>query len=113
MRVYSQSDEENVRDEALVHDWISSGLLTVEQGPILQDELKLTLRRTNNVLRAVLFLFTTLIVLAAVGLTLAFFDFRMFGGRRAWEFAIFAVWAGISFGLAWLLCTKGQLYRYG
>ena len=66
MRRYSESDEQAVRLHALVREWVRSGLLDEGQGTRLGEEVRPDLRRTNNFLRLVLFLFTGLIVGAAV-----------------------------------------------
>jgi hypothetical protein len=69
MKAYSRSDEENVRHQAMVRDWVSSGLLDATQGSVLQADLQVSLRRTNSALRAVLAFFTMVILFAAVSLT--------------------------------------------
>ena len=108
MRTYSQHDEDKVRDQALVGDWVRSGLLNAEQDQSLQAGLVVTLRRTNNVLRAVLALFTMLLVIASVGLTMSLLHIA--GNAEA---PIYGIWAAICLGLAWLLATQGRLYRCG
>jgi hypothetical protein len=113
MRVYSRRDEENLRDQALVQDWVASGFLNSQQETELEKGLHVELRQTNPILRGVLFVFTGLIVTASVGLTLSGSGFRIFGAQRPWEFLVFAVWAVISLVLARLFATQGRLYRYG
>jgi hypothetical protein len=102
MRAYSQTDEENLRDQALVEDWIRSGLLNPDQEQTFRSGMTVRLRQTQSVLRAVLALFTLLIVVASVGLTVILLDIPLFG-----------IWGAICLGLAWLLATRGRLYRCG
>ena len=109
MRAYSQHDEESLRDQGLLRGWIASGFLTADQNSALQAELNVPLRRTHGVLRAVLFLFTALIVAAAVGLLGDLFDAHSF----ATSLVLFASSALISLVLAWLLATRTRLYRCG
>jgi hypothetical protein len=109
MRAYSQHDEESLRDQGLLRGWIASGFLTADQNSALQAELNVPLRRTHGVLRAVLFLFTALIVAAAVGLLGDLFDAHSF----ATSLVLFASSAAISLVLAWLLATRTRLYRCG
>lgn len=54
MRRYSADQEERVRLQAAVREWTRSGLLDPAQGETLGAELRLSLRRTNPFLRAVL-----------------------------------------------------------
>jgi hypothetical protein len=109
MSAYSQLDEEKVRDQALVEDWIHSGLLNADQDQPLQASLRVTLRQTNSILRAVLAFFAALLVIASVGLTLTLLEA---GGGSASRM-VFGVWAAICLGGAWLLATVGRLYRCG
>lgn len=108
MRVYSRRDEENIRDEAMVKDWIRSGFLNAEQEPLLQAGLTATVRRTNVVLRAVLAVFTVLIIGASVILAMIVLEVH-----QPAQSALLAVFAGICFGIAWLLATQGRFYRCG
>ena len=113
MKAYPQLQEENIRDRALIRDWTASGLLGAEQARQLESELHVSLRQTPRVLRAVFFVFTLLILIASVGLTLSFVDSNVFGRSEFLESAALALWAAIAFGLAWLLATRGRLYRCG
>ena len=108
MRVYSRRDEENIRDEAMVTDWIRSGFLNAEQEPLLQAGLRATVRRTNVVLRAVLAVFTVLIIGASVILAMIVLEVQ-----QPAQSALLAVFSGICFGIAWLLAKQGRLYRCG
>jgi hypothetical protein len=109
VRVYSQRDEENIRDQSLITDWIGSGFLNAEQEPLLQAGLAVTVRRTNSVLRAVLAVFTVLIIGASVGLAMIVLEVQV----PAQSMLLLAVCAGICFAIAWSLATKGRLYRCG
>src|SRR5438128_11878628 len=109
MRRYSQSEEQSLRVHALVREWMRSGLLSEAQGARLGEEVRPDLRRTNNFLRVVLFLFTGLIVGAA--LLLAVEVLEIHDGRAT------AVVCGIAgllcFGLAEVLIGEFRLYRFG
>src|SRR5947207_2798892 len=74
MRRYSADDEERVTAQFCIREWERSGLLESSQSARLEAELQVDLRRTNNFLRGVLFLFTGLIVAASVLLTITVFD---------------------------------------
>jgi hypothetical protein len=113
MRAYPQLQEENIRDRALIRDWTASGLLDSEQGRQLESELRVSLRQTPHVLRAVFFVFALLVLIASAGLTLSLINFNIFGQREVLESAALALWAAIAVGLAWLLATRGRLYRCG
>ena len=66
MRRYSREAEETVQAQDLIWEWMRSGLLEKEQIPRLSEDLQTDLRRTNNFLRLVLFLFTAIIIGASV-----------------------------------------------
>ena len=108
MKAYSRSDEENVRHQAMVRDWVSSGLLDATQGPALQADLQVSLRRTNSALRAVLAFFTMVIVYAAASLT----GIVLHTGRDA-GWTILGIWGVICAVFAWVLVRKARLYRCG
>src|SRR3954470_23900025 len=108
MRVYSRLEEENIRDENLVREWTASGLLDSTQSDIIRTELQTRLRQTNVFLRGVLWIFTTLIVIAGVGLLATTNSQRsptqaatlfIFSGAVCWVMAEFA--------------CRNRLYRYG
>jgi hypothetical protein len=86
MKAYSRSDEENVRHQAMVRDWVSSGLLDATQGPALQADLQVSLRRTNSALRAVLAFFTMVIVYAAASLTGIVLHTGRDAGGQSWAY---------------------------
>src|SRR5207249_8308336 len=66
MRRYSREAEETVQAQDLIWEWMRSGLLEKEQIPRLSEDLQTDLRRTNNFLRLVLFLFTAIIIGASL-----------------------------------------------
>ena len=109
MRRYSQSEEQNVRVHALVREWMRSGLLSEAQGARLGEEVRPDLRRTNNFLRVVLFLFTALIVGAAVLLAVELLDIRDSNASAATS----TVAAAFCFGLAEFLVSRFRVYRFG
>ena len=109
MRCYSESDERNVRLHSLVREWVRSGLLDEAQGTRLGEELRTDLRRTNNFLRIVLFLFTGLIVGAAVLLVLEVLQIH----DTPRTTAVCGITAVLSFALAEILIGEFRLYRFG
>jgi hypothetical protein len=109
MRRYSPADEERIRTGALVREWTRSGLLTAAQSAPIEAGLRTDLRRTNLNLRAVLFIFGTIIVWAALG-----FCLLAFGVSRESLVAWSAVAAGVvCFVLAEVLVFQFRLYRFG
>jgi hypothetical protein len=108
MNVYPRTSEENVRDQRLVRDWIKSGLLDDRQGLALQADLPVPLRRTHNVLRAVLALFTAVIIGAATALTAV-----VIAPERDTTWPIFGTWALFCAGSAWVIVRAARLYRCG
>ncbi len=108
MKAYSRSDEENIRHQAMVRDWVRSGLLDATQGSALQADLQVSLRRTNSALRAVLAFFTMVIVFAAVSLT---GNVLPLGRDAGW--IILGTWGVICAVSAWVLVRKARLYRCG
>src|SRR6202021_1852877 len=68
LRAYSAFDEEALRARTLLKDWAGEGVLTEAQYQLMQQETVCNLRRTNIFLRVVLFLFTLIIVGAAIAL---------------------------------------------
>ena len=108
MSIYSRLEEESIRDQALVTNWVRSRFLNPEQENALQAGLTVTVRRTNRVLRAVLAFFTVLIIAASAGLAMIVLDLR-----QPAQTIVLAVFAGVCFAIAWLLGTQGRLYRCG
>src|SRR6266850_3582626 len=109
MRRYLKSDEQNVRLHALVREWMRSGLLNEAQGATLGEEVRTGLRRTNNFLGIVLFLFTGLIVAAAFLLAIELLQLGDSGPSPAAS----AVAAVLCFGLAEFLVGRFHVYRFG
>ena len=68
MRAYNESSEEALRARNLLKDWAGEGFVTPAQYQRMEQETVCELRRTNIFLRIVLFLFTLIIVVAAVAL---------------------------------------------
>jgi hypothetical protein len=110
VRAYSASSLETVRALDLLKDWAGEGFLTAEQYKSMQQETVCDLRRTNIFLRLVLFLFTLIIVGAAVSLV-----FVLFLSRSATEAAgvCLLIFAALSYAAAELAVSQARLYRYG
>src|SRR5256712_1494097 len=109
MRRYSREAEETVQAQDLIWEWMRSGLLQKEQIPRLSEDLQTDLRRTNNFLRLVLFLFTAIIIGASV---LLLIDILHITEDRARAMACVAA-AALCFGLAECLVAKFRVYRFG
>ena len=95
--------------EALLRQWGRSGLLDASQVATLQSDLHTDLRRTNAFLRALLFVFTAIIVIASVYLVLLTFHVEEKPGIGI----VCIVAAVVYFGLAELLVGLFRLYRFG
>ena len=108
MRAYSASSEEAVRTRDLLVDWRSEGLLTPEQYHRMEQDATCDLRRTNIFLRLVLFLFTLIIVGAAVGL---FFAVTQADGQSAGVFLL--IFAGFCYAGTEIAVAQARFYRYG
>jgi len=109
MSCYSRDDEERIRMQARVRAWGRAGLLDADQVGTLDARLRTTLRRTNVFLRAVLALFTALIVAAAI--LLVFVSFSITGDAAT---TITLVIAAIVCGaLAEYLIASFHVYRFG
>jgi hypothetical protein len=109
MSLYSAEDERRIRSQALVREWMKSGLLDPAQGAALEAELRVDVRRTNVFLRAGLALFTVLIVAALVTLTAVVFDLD-----DALPMAVVtAISAIVCLGLAHYFVVQQRFYRFG
>jgi len=110
VRAYSASSEEALRARDLLKDWAGEGFLTEAQYQRMEQETVCELRRTNIFLRLVLFLFTLIIVGAAVALF-----FVVFLPRSATQATgiFLLMFAAISYVAAELAVSQGRLYRYG
>jgi hypothetical protein len=109
MRRYSREDEEHVRMQALVREWVRSGLLEAAQGEVLAAELRVDLRRTNSFLRSGLALFTVVIVAAFVGLLMEVLEIH----DKIAIAALTGVAALACIALADLLAGPYRCYRFG
>jgi hypothetical protein len=110
VRAYRASSEETLRARDLLKEWAGDGFLTEEQYRRMEQETVSELRRTNIFLRLVLFLFTLIIVGAAVGL---FFQvFRSQPGKEA-PGVFLLIFAALSYAAAELAVSRARLYRYG
>ena len=110
MKRYSKKDEESVRIHAAVREWLRSGLLGREQGDALAREVQPPLKRTNTLLRAVLFLFTCMISGATV--LLVFYQLGT-NADKTTSATICIVAAMACYGLAEILINESHVYRYG
>jgi hypothetical protein len=110
VRAYSASSEEALRARNLLKDWAGEGFLTEAQYQRMEQETVCELRRTNIFLRLVLFLFTLIIVGAAVALFFVVF----LSQPTAQTTGIFLlIFAAISYAAAEFAVSRGRLYRYG
>jgi hypothetical protein len=110
VRIYSASSEEALRARNLLKDWAGEGFLTAAQYQRMEQETVCELRRTNIFLRLVLFLFTLIIVGAAVAL------FFMSSSPHLTKQAtgiFLLIFAAISYAAAEFAVSKARLYRYG
>jgi len=108
MRAYSASSEEALRARNLLKDWAGEGFVTEAQYQRMEQETVCEFRRTNIFLRFVLFLFTLIIVGAAVALF-----FVVFRPASQTTGVFLLIFAAISYAAAELAVSKARLYRYG
>lgn len=108
VNAYRPDQERAVRLLHRLKDWRDSELISREQHDRMAGDLDTGLRRTNVFLRATLFVFGTLIVLAAIGLTAV--TFRP-GQYTVW--LLFAAPAGACYAAATVLVRRYRLYRFG
>ena len=109
MKRYSNEEEERVRVQDLVREWVRSGLLEATQGEALAEELRVDLRRTNPFLRGGLALFTLLIVAALVGLVAV--SLGLHGDGAIATLTLLSALACI--GAADVLAGAYRCYRFG
>jgi uncharacterized membrane protein YgcG len=110
MRAYTESEEEALRARSFLKDWAGQGFLTDAQYQSMEQETVCDLRRTNIFLRLVLFLFTLIIVVAAVAL----FDAIIFSRPSAQTMGIlWLIFAPVSYAAAEFAVARFRLYRYG
>ncbi len=108
MRAYSTSGEEARLARDLLKDWAGEGLLTAEQYRRTEHDTVCDFRRTNIVLRLVLFLFTLLIVGAAVALL-----FVIVPSSPPANGILLLIFAATSYGAAEVAVSEARLYRHG
>jgi hypothetical protein len=108
VRIYSESEQENLRTLGLLKDWTSEGLLSESQHLTMKQDVECGLRRTNFFLRFVFFLFTCISVSAVVGL------FLLGVGNKPQATGVFLLFAavlcywGAEAAVAWK-----RFYRHG
>ena len=108
MRLYSASSEETLRARKLLADWAGEGFLTKAQHQLLEQETVSDLRTTNTFLRLVLFLFTLIIVGAAVGLF-----FVVSRPSEQTTGVSLLVFSAVCYAAAEGAGSQARLYRYG
>ena len=109
MRAYSASSEEALRARNLLKDWAGEGFLTEAQYQGMEQETVCELRRTNIFLRLVLFLFTLIIVGAAVAL----FFVGLPSHPAQSTGIVLLIFAAVSYAAAEFAVSRVRLYRYG
>ncbi len=110
MRLYSASSEETLRARKFLADCSGDGFLTKAQYQLLKQETVSDLRTTNIFLRAVLFLFTLIIVGAAAGLFVVVFLSR----PEQETLGVFSlIFAAVCYAGAEIAASQARLYRYG
>lgn len=109
MSNYAPFDEEKIRTLSRVREWTRSGFLDSQQLEHISEGLHVDLRRTNPFLRAVLFLFTVLIVAASVALFVVTFHVDDNGPIVL----TCLVSSSICYALAEYLVRRFRLYRFG
>lgn len=110
MSAYRLDDERAIRVGRLVEDWAQSGLLTPDQRDVIAPQLAVDLRRTNNYLRATLFVFGGVILQSTLGLMAI-----MLGGLldETLGAALGLAAGGVCYWLAMQLVSRYHLYRFG
>ncbi len=108
MRAYSAANEESIRTRDLLKDWAGEGFLTESQYHQMEQETGCELRRTNIFLRLVLFLFTLIIIGAAVALI-----FVISRPQNQSISILLLIFSGISYAAAEVAVSQARLYRYG
>jgi hypothetical protein len=112
MTAYTASEEEALRARNLLKDWAGEGSITEAQYQRMEQETLSDLRRTNIFLRIVLFLFTLIIVGAAVALFFVVFFSRPFAEPQPTGIFLL-IFAALSYVAAELAVSRARLYRYG
>ena len=109
MRIYAQADEEKVRAQAVVREWQRSGFLDTSQAAQIANELRVDFRRTNFFLRALLFLFTSIVVAASVSLVITVFGVD----EKTAQATVCVIAAILCLGAAEFLIRNFRFYRFG
>jgi hypothetical protein len=109
IRLYSDDEERRLRLRDLIGEWSAAGLLNDEQAIALDARVGTDLKRTNDLLRAALALFTVVLVVAAIAFVLSLFGIR--------DHLSSAIVTGVA-ALACLagadgLVRRARVYRYG
>lgn len=108
MRAYTASSQEALRAHDVLKDWAGERFLSDAQYQRMEQETVCDLRRTNIFLRLVLFLFTLIIVGAAVALIFVAARARI---QAAGGFLLFV--AVCTYAAAEFAVSQARLYRYG
>jgi len=109
MSRYTADEEEAIRTADQLRDWKASGLIDVNRAAVLEQELLTDFRRTHRALRAVLFLFSAVVIQAAVGLVAVIVT-----PDEEAVVATLALIAGLaSIALADVLIARFRFYRFG
>jgi hypothetical protein len=109
MSRYAANEEERIRTSELVREWTRSGLLSAAQRTSIDAGLRTDLRRTNRSLRAVLFIFGTIVVWASCVFFLLAFGVNDSSAAAWWAMA----WGVVCFVIAEFLVSQFRLYRFG
>jgi hypothetical protein len=109
MRAYSTSSEETLLARDLLKDWATEGFVTEAQYHRMQQETICGLRRTNILMRLVLFFFTLIIGVAAVAL---FFLTLPSHSTSQSVGTLLLIFAAFSYAAAEIAVSRG-LYRHG
>jgi len=110
VRAYREDIEEALRARRFLKDWAGEGYITSEQYRRMEQETVCELRTVNIFLRVVLFLFTVIIVGAAVGL---FFVVFLSHPSDETSGIFLIIFAGVSYAAAEIAVAGARLYRYG
>ena len=110
MRIYNAASEEALRARKLLKDWASEGLITEAQHQRMEQDIVCDLRTTNIFLRIVLFLFTAIIVCAAVGL---FYAGVLSRPTEQTTGIFLLIFAAVAYAVAEAAVSQSKLYRYG
>ena len=111
MRAYSAAHEEARQARDLLKEWAGEGFITTAQYQQMEQETVCNLRRTNIFLRIVLFVFTLIVVGAAIGLF-----FTVFLSRSGMQTAVgifLMAFAAVSYAVTELAVSRFRLYRHG